>query len=501
MIETLIDSALRSIALASIVWVGLRVLRTRSSHLQLMAWTFVLVASLLMPVTTQLVAVVVPPAPIMERGVEEVLPLFVDPSESRGVKASFAQADERSPSTNFDPAVPPVGRFGEGLAFFAPLAYGAVVCVFLLRIVMGLSLTMALARRAQPLRQYAPGYEIRVSPEISSPATFGRIILLPVDYADWAEPKRLAVLAHEIAHARRGDFYVQIAAMFNRAIFWFSPLSWWLQRRLSELAEAASDDAALAYVEDRSLYAEILLEFSGGAPMSFAVSMARPPTVRARIERILAESDLPKLLTLRGRVFLLAALSPIAVFAASPLAASAPPAEEAALATPSGSATDADRAVQPVNPPQLANLAPNASEAEPALPTNDFSRTAALSPELDANETKRSPSAGNNRDISSAYIGPALPTGTDPGATRVSPHIVASPKSVRNKTEAAYVEPSPAKAAELQPVRTAAAPAVGRPDICRLRHWDDVDASGQKGFFICAAFDRQYAAIQPVGRR
>jgi hypothetical protein len=196
-------------------------------------------------------------------------------------------------------------------------------------------------------------------------------------------------------------------------------------------------------------------------------------------------------------MFLLAALAPIAIFAASPLAASAPPAEEAALATPSGSATDADRAVQPVNPPQLANVAPNASEAEPALTTNDFSTTAGLSPQLDPSGTKRSPSAGKNRDISSAYIGPALPTGTDLGAPRLPPHIVASPKSVRNKTEAAYVEPSPVKTAELQPVR----PAVGRPDICGLRHWDDVDASGQKGFFICAAFDRQYAAIQPVGRR
>jgi hypothetical protein len=496
MIETLIDSALRSIVLASIVWVGLRVLRTRNPHLQLTAWTFVLVASLLMPVTTQLVAVVVPPAPIMERGVEEVLPLFIDPSESRGAETAFTQTDEGSPSTTFDAAVQPAGRFGERLAFFAPLAYGVVVCMFLLRIVIGLLLTPALTRRAQPLRQYA-GYEIRVSPEISSPATFGRIILLPLDYADWTEPMRLAVLAHEIAHARRGDFYVQIAAMFNRAIFWFSPLSWWLQRRLSELAEAASDDAALAYVEDRSLYAEILLEFSSGAPMYFAVPMARPPTVRARIERVLAESDLPKLLTLRGRLFLLAALSPIAVFAASPLAASAPPAEKAAQTTPSGSPTDADRAVQPVNPPQLANVAPNASEAEPALTTNDFSTTAGLSPQLDPSGTKRSPSAGKNRDISSAYIGPALPTGTDLGAPRLPPHIVASPKSVRNKTEAAYVEPSPAKTAELQPVR----PAVGRPDICRLRHWDDVDASGQKGFFICAAFDRQYAAIQPVGRR
>ncbi len=330
------------------------------------AWTFVLVASLLMPATTQLAAVVVPPAPIIEPVVEDVLPLFAE-SRVRHDGAAASHSDERPPSTDSAAAAPPAAGFGERLAFFASLAYGAVAGVLLLRIVAGLLLTLRLLRRAQPLRQSAAGHDIRVSPDISSPATFGRIILLPQDYADWTGPKRLAVLAHEIAHARRGDFYVQIAAMLNRAIFWFSPLSWWLHRRLSELAEAASDDAALAYVDDRSVYAEILLEFSGGAPMHFAVAMARPATVRARIERILAESALPNLLSLRARVILLAAMALIAVVAASPLAARSPSTEEAAALAPRlGAPTDGDRAAQrPTRPRRRRSRSPRLKRSKP----------------------------------------------------------------------------------------------------------------------------------------
>ena len=504
MIEALVVSALRSLVLAAIVGLGLKVLRVRNPHVQLTAWTFVLVASLLMPAATRVAAVVVPPAAFIEP-VENILPLFADKRGPRDDVTVPAYSDERPSLMVSDISARPAS-FGERLVFFASLAYGAVASVFLFRIVTGLFFTLRLSRRAQPLGQSAAGYDIRVSPDVSSPVTFGRIILLPQDYSEWTGPKRLAVLAHEIAHAGRGDFYVQIAALFNRAIFWFSPLSWWLQRRLSELAEAASDAAALAYIDDRALYAEILLEFSGGAPTHFAVAMARPATVRARIERILAESALPKLLSPRARVVLLTALLPIALIAASPLAARSPPAEEATVSAaprfdaPVGAAQDAQR----LDAPPEAALPINVTETVP---------TAAV-PVQDAGETKAHAPTGDARGVSlanvasptefSATTAPALPQGEkDQSATHISPQIEPKPsRPARSKTDPlSSAAPSLGKPIEAQPARTSPQAAPGRPDICARRAFDFDDASGQKGFYICPAFDREYAAVQPVGRR
>lgn len=508
MIEALIASALRSLVLATIVWLGLKAWRLRNPHIQLTVWTFVLVASLLMPAATRLAAVVIPPAPVIAPMVEDAFPLFAESHAPHEGAPTSAHSDERPPSMVADVAAPPAAGFSERLAFFASLAYGAVASVFLFRIITGLLLTLRLSRRAQPLRQSAAGYDIRVSPDVSSPVTFGRIILLPQDYAEWTGPKRLAVLAHEIAHARRGDFYVQIAALLNRAIFWFSPLSWWLQGRLSELAEAASDDAALAYIDDRALYAEILLEFSGGGPTHFAVAMARPATVRARIERILAESALPKLLSTRARMILLTAMLPIALIAASPLAARSPLADEKATAP---AAPRLDAPIEAAH--EAKRLDAPTAEAAPPSDATERSPTAVAPASQDAGETKAAASVGDARNLSSvdmasltepsATTTPILPQGEkDHSVAHISPQIEPKlPRPARSKTDSTTSSSSPAKPTETQPVRTSAHAAPGRPDICAKRNIDFDDASGQKGFYICPAFDREYAAVQPVGRR
>ena len=112
MIEALIASALRSIVLATIVWLGLKAWRLRNPHVKLTVWTFVLVASLLMPATTRLAAVVVPPAPVIEPIVEDALPLFAESRAPQGAAVS-AHSDERPASMVSDAATPPAAGFGE----------------------------------------------------------------------------------------------------------------------------------------------------------------------------------------------------------------------------------------------------------------------------------------------------------------------------------------------------------------------------------------------------
>ncbi|HEY9125908.1 MAG TPA: M56 family metallopeptidase, partial [Acidobacteriaceae bacterium] len=126
------------------------------------------------------------------------------------------------------------------------------------------------------------------------------------------------VLAHEYSHVCQRDFYLQLAAAVHAAIFWFSPLGWWLKRKLSDLGEALSDRAALAQAEDAASYAQILLEFAAAphrAPLA-GVAMARTSNLSSRIDRILNDRRLH--LAFRGgrrHAIMVALLVPVALVA------------------------------------------------------------------------------------------------------------------------------------------------------------------------------------------
>ena len=66
------------------------------------------------------------------------------------------------------------------------------------------------------------------------------------EHDDAIDAKLDAVIAHEVSHVVRRDALTQRLSLLHRAIFWFSPLAWWLDRHLAELAEQASDEAALS---------------------------------------------------------------------------------------------------------------------------------------------------------------------------------------------------------------------------------------------------------------
>jgi beta-lactamase regulating signal transducer with metallopeptidase domain len=184
--------------------------------------------------------------------------------------------------------------------------YLAVSGVLLARLLFGLGRAWQIRRAAVPHQgDWTDDIDIRVSSSLRMPVTIGSTILLPQDVDAWDGETQRAVLAHERAHVTNSDSLVLSLASLHRAIFWMSPLAWWLQWRLADLAEAISDEAALHEISDRPSYAELLMDlaqrvhrFSGG------VAMARASTVVRRIERILGGSRVAMPLEWRHRAIL-----------------------------------------------------------------------------------------------------------------------------------------------------------------------------------------------------
>ncbi|MGE5325044.1 MAG: M56 family metallopeptidase, partial [Actinomycetota bacterium] len=186
------------------------------------------------------------------------------------------------------------------------------------------------------------------------------------------------VLSHEISHVARHDALTQLLSLLHRAVFWFSPLGWWLHRQLTDLAEQASDEAALAGGADRTLYAETLLGFFArlesmpGRVRWQVLSMANgdgPASAERRVDRILSWKGVTAMKK-RLVIALIALAAPIIFLAASlhPLVSYA----QAEAGTPS-------------TPPQAA-VAPSGTKAHsvPSSPQLQAAREALADAQEDA---------------------------------------------------------------------------------------------------------------------
>jgi bla regulator protein blaR1 len=204
------------------------------------------------------------------------------------------------------------------------ISYFAIAATLLGRMIYGLAVALRLCFRAKPVTlgtepDLADGLDLRSSSDVASPVTIGSIVILPDDYAQWSSEKLRIVLAHERSHIRQRDFYLQLAAGAYAALFWVSPLGWWLKRKLSELAEAISDRAGLEEAASRSAYAQVLLEFAAlPRPTRLGVAMARTGNLTRRIERLLNETTFRQAYAdTRLRAFAAVLLVPAALFAAT----------------------------------------------------------------------------------------------------------------------------------------------------------------------------------------
>jgi beta-lactamase regulating signal transducer with metallopeptidase domain len=142
---------------------------------------------------------------------------------------------------------------------------------------------------------------IRTNSLCAAPVTVGFLhptVIFPEHWRQWSAAQLDAILTHEYAHVRRRDSLVQCLALLNRALFWFHPLAWWLERHLSALAEEACDDVVLARGHGPREYSVYLIDMArsvkrAGGRLNVA-GMAMPgSSLPRRIRQMLEGGSVP----------------------------------------------------------------------------------------------------------------------------------------------------------------------------------------------------------------
>jgi beta-lactamase regulating signal transducer with metallopeptidase domain len=328
LLSQLVTAAVRTVVLAAGAGLLLTVFRVKAPTVRLFVWATVLYSGLSMPVLGYLLHPISISVPLRDPQRAAKL-IFVSKDTTASALYSFPaktidgggpkRDKPRSPVSNSAwPANSQPGSRGGWISLtsavewstFALVAYLSIALVFVLRIILGLACACRLVKSSTRIthsrvisRLLSPAQGARKLPfahesqRVSVPLTVGVLspsILLPLSWREWDDTKLDAVIAHELSHVLRRDPLSQCVALVYRAVFWFSPLAWWLNRHLVDLAEQSSDEAALSAGTERGSYARTLLSFfralqdGPGRVQWQGVAMASARQAEKRLERILA---------------------------------------------------------------------------------------------------------------------------------------------------------------------------------------------------------------------
>lgn len=137
---------------------------------------------------------------------------------------------------------------------------------------------------------------IWVTPTNRGPAVLGiarPTLLLPAVLVDQRSIADLEpILAHELIHVRRRDFWLGWWQTAVQCVWWFHPLVWWANRSLSRLVERCCDDEVLSALDcEPARYARSLLSTlelkQRLKPVPTAPGVRPVDLTRERMERIM----------------------------------------------------------------------------------------------------------------------------------------------------------------------------------------------------------------------
>jgi len=135
--------------------------------------------------------------------------------------------------------------------------------------------------------------DVRIVPELAQPATFGvvrPVVLLPGILREQPNDIQRALIAHELIHVNRRDWFWVVCEELLLAVCWFNPATWWIVSQLRRTREEAVDELAVLVTGSRRTYAKALLAFAGDATLAPAPAFAERRHLVRRITLLTREA-------------------------------------------------------------------------------------------------------------------------------------------------------------------------------------------------------------------
>ncbi|RXK86243.1 M56 family metallopeptidase [Filimonas effusa] len=142
-----------------------------------------------------------------------------------------------------------------------------------------------------------PKVELFLSSVVNSPLTVGYlkpIILLPIASINHLTPQQLeALLLHELAHIKRGDYFINLIQSVIEITLFFNPFMQLLSRLTRKERENACDDWVLQFQYNPSMYAEALLRMAHlqAAPVLAMQASGNKGELLPRVKRMLNQQE------------------------------------------------------------------------------------------------------------------------------------------------------------------------------------------------------------------
>ncbi len=184
-------------------------------------------------------------------------------------------------------------------AAWAFLVWAVIALAGLLRVTVGFWQVLRLRKSCVPLDPEQLGPEVQeivgrfrqsrpvliaTSLDLDVPTAVGfqrPAVLLPAWLVDEVSAIELKhVVLHELEHLRRRDDWTNLVQKLVKALMFFHPLVWWIERRLSLERELACDDAVLAQTESPRIYAQCLARLAEKSFLRRQVALAQAAVSR-----------------------------------------------------------------------------------------------------------------------------------------------------------------------------------------------------------------------------
>lgn len=314
-------SAVLALALA-----GARLLRRESAGRRHFLWS----AAFLALITLPALATVLPPIEVEALRQPAVTPIAstIQLSEEPVVPSPAVRAPAATSSAGLptvQPAIQRMPTIRQAVFGVWALGFGAAVLILIVSLIR----VQLLARRGELVRNpdwwtaagriaarfgFTRPIRLIASPGVTTPMAAGIVrptVFLPADALEWPAERRDVVLAHEIAHLASRDPLRHLMGRAALTLYWFHPLAWIAASDATTACEQACDDAVLALGVRPSDYAQVLLDFAGGAPPAApaaALPIVRRPLLETRLMAILDDSPRP---SIRRRVIAPAAIGAV----------------------------------------------------------------------------------------------------------------------------------------------------------------------------------------------